>query len=461
MERTRGAWVGAFVLGGLLLFAVGLFLIGDRRSLFSKQFVVGTTFGKVTGLQIGTRVRLAGLDVGEVLEIQVPSRPSEKFLVRLQIRDEMRPLVRTDSVTAIQTDGIVGAAFVQISVGTDAAPIVEPGAVLAGNDPIEFADLVQEGRDTFKLVSREVMDLTGDVSHALVSLTKTVDTTESVIARVGDEVEKIGAVGVQVANDAEGVVDDVRGIVNGVRAGDGSIGKLFNDTAFYDRMNAIGQEAADSARVVRETAEITRTAVEGFVAPDGMGPQITRNIRNTLAGIEEVTSDLAEGTEALKRNFIFRGFFRRRGFFDLDAISREAYQAGLLERDNRTAVRIWLDAGVLFSRDADGNERLSDEGRRRIDSAMAQLVRYPRDSPLIVEGYARGTDEATAFLISIDRGTVVRDYVLSRFRRQATLTDVMPLSTEAIGSPTGDGRWAGVALAMYVRNDVFRGGSSR
>ena len=56
----------------------------------------------------------------------------------------------------------------------------------------------------------------------------------------------------------------------------------------------------------------------------------------------------------------------------------------------------------------------------------------------------------------MDRGTIVRDYVLSRFRRQATLTDVMPLGDNAIGSPTGDGRWAGVALAMYVRNDVFR-----
>ncbi len=184
---------------------------------------------------------------------------------------------------------------------------------------------------------------------------------------------------------------------------------------------------------------------------------MAQNIRNTLAGIEEVTSDLAEGTEALKRNFIFRGFFRTRGFFDLDSISREAYQAGLLERDNRTAVRVWLDAAVLFNQDADGTERLTEGGRRRIDSAMAQLVQYPRDSPLIIEGYARSSDEATAYLSSVSRGTVVRDYVLSRFRRQATLTDVMPLSDRALGSPSGDERWAGVALVMYVRNDALRG----
>ncbi len=457
MERIRGAWVGAFVIGGVLLFSVGLFLIGDRRLLFSKQFEVHSTFAKVTGVQVGTRVRLAGLDAGEVLEVRVPPRPSARFLVRMRVREDLRPLVRTDSVAAIQTDGIVGAAFVQLSPGTDDAPIVGPEAVLVGNDPIEFADLVQEGRDTFRLVSREVLDLTGDVSLTLASLTKTVDTTEAVITRVGGEVEKLGEAGLRVTRDAERVVGDVRGIVSGVRAGEGSIGKLVTDTAFYDRLNAISQDASESAKALRETAEATRTAVRGFSEPGGIGPSLAQNVRNTLAGIEEVTSDLAEGTEALKRNFIFRGFFRSRGFFDLDSMSREAYQAGLLERDQRTAVRIWLSADVLFSRDAEGVERMTEDGRRRIDSAMAQLVQYPRDSPLIVEGYAAGTDEATAYLTSVDRGTVVRDYVLSRFRRQATLTDVMPLSDNAIGSPAGDGRWAGVALAMYVRNDVLRG----
>ena len=39
----------------------------------------------------------------------------------------------------------------------------------------------------------------------------------------------------------------------------------------------------------------------------------------------------ADGTEALKRNVLFRGFFRQRGFYDLDAISRDAYAAGALE----------------------------------------------------------------------------------------------------------------------------------
>src|SRR5688572_33055682 len=86
MGSNRKAVVGAFVVAGTLLFAFGLFLIGDRRLLFARQFEIATTFGKVSGLQVGTKVRVEGYDAGEVLEIRIPPRPSERFVVRMRIQ---------------------------------------------------------------------------------------------------------------------------------------------------------------------------------------------------------------------------------------------------------------------------------------------------------------------------------------------------------------------------------------
>jgi hypothetical protein len=59
------------------------------------------------------------------------------------------------------------------------------------------------------------------------------------------------------------------------------------------------------------------------------------------------------------------------------------------------------------------------------------------------------------YLLSVDRAQTVRDYLLGRFRRQATLTDIMPLSDSAPGSPRGDGRWSGVALTLFVSNGAL------
>src|SRR5262245_8053115 len=453
--QMRNAFVGAFVIVGLLLFGGGLFLIGDRRLLFARQFELSSTSGKITGLRTGTPVRIAGLDAGEVLEIQVPARPSQPFRIRMRLREDLRQLVRKDSVPAIQTDGIVGNAFIQIGVGTEAAPIVLPGDTLRGRDPVELADLIQEGQNTFRTITTQVVELRGNVSTAIGSLADMSKTASTLVEDVGKNVDQLTIAGNAAVRSAQSALNEATALVSDVRAGHGTLGRLVADDSLYERIVAISDEVEQSMKNVREMTDRTRELVASLAAKDGSVQQITVLLRNALADVQESTADLAEGTEALKRNFLFRGFFRDRGFFDLDSVSRESYQAGALERD-RTAVRIWIDADLLFDSDAPSREeRLTDDGRRRLDSAMADLVRYPRDSPLVVEGYADSSGGQPPYLRSVDRAQLVREYLLTRFRRQATLTDVMPMGETAVGSPSGDDRWSGVALALFVRNDVL------
>lgn len=72
MARNRFVAVGAFVVVGLLLFALGLFFIGSRRMLFNDSFDAYAEFSNISGLQNGAIVRVAGMDAGEVKEIRVP-----------------------------------------------------------------------------------------------------------------------------------------------------------------------------------------------------------------------------------------------------------------------------------------------------------------------------------------------------------------------------------------------------
>lgn len=450
MSSTRTAAVGAFVLGGLVLFAAGLFYIGDRRLLFADQFEVTTSFTKVTGLQVGTNVRVAGLPAGEVLEIRVPAVPSEPFIVRMRLREDLHHLVRTDSVCSVQTDGIVGSAFIQVSPGSDAAPIVSPGQTLEGRDMIEFSDLIEEGRDTFRTVTREVMDLKGDVSQAIVAATEATRTIDAVILETGTEVQTLMKTGTRAVEEVQGVLADARVIVGDVKEGQGTVGQLLTDDALYKRITGLAGEAEQTVANLQAVTDRARTTFDTVTARDGPAQQMMQSLQATMADAQEVMSDLSEGTEALKRNILFRGFFRDRGFFDLDSITRDAYIDGALEGDGRVALRVWIDAAGLFARDAAGVEQLTEAGRRRLDSSMADLVRYPRDSPLVVEGYAGVTDGGAAHLVAAERAALVRDYLLTRFGRRATLTGVMPMGTRAPGSPSGDERWSGVALALFV-----------
>lgn len=455
MSSSRIAVVGAFVVGGVLLFGAGLFLIGDRRLLFADQMEINTAFGKVTGLQVGTKVRVAGLDAGEVLELTIPPVPSEKFRVRMRLRRDLSHLVRTDSVCAIQTDGIVGSAFIQVSPGTDAAPPVPPGGMIAGNDPVEFADVIKEGRDTFRTVAQEFVGLTHDVSETIGSLNEATQTVNTILVDADQELKKMTAAGTGAIDEIRLTLADARGVVADVKAGRGTVGQLLTDDGLYKRITGAATEVERTMGNMQAATNRVRETIDAVTARDGTAQQILTALRDTMADTREVMADMSEASEALKRNFLFRGFFRDRGFFDLDTVSRDMYQAGSLAGKDRTALKVWLDASMLFTTAPDGTEQLSADGRRRLDSAMAEFARYPRDSPLVVEGYAEATQGGEAYLTSTDRASLVRDYLLARFRRKATLTGVMPMGSLAAGSPRGDNRWAGVALALFVKNTAL------
>src|SRR4051794_29690985 len=100
--------VGMFLIGGLALFGIGLFLIGDRKQAFSKHFEIYTEFSNLSQLESGAKVRVSGMDAGEVVEMRVPGQPSARYRLKLKISRELYPMVRKDSVASIQTEGLVG-----------------------------------------------------------------------------------------------------------------------------------------------------------------------------------------------------------------------------------------------------------------------------------------------------------------------------------------------------------------
>jgi hypothetical protein len=192
-----------------------------------------------------------------------------------------------------------------------------------------------------------------------------------------------------------------------------------------------------------------RRAIADFRSKDGPAQGLMSDMRVTVTQAREATADLADNMEALKRNFLLRGFFNRRGYFDLDDISPATYRSGVLENGKRKALRIWLSSDILFAPAADGTEVLTDEGRARIDSAMATYLKYLPTNPLVVEGYATAGAESERFRQARIRAGIVREYVLGRYELLPQHTGFISLSEDAKGSPK-DGRWDGVALTLFL-----------
>lgn len=442
MQKNRLAAVGGFVIVGGLLFAVGLFFIGNRRMLFAESIEVHAEFSRVAGLQNGATVRVAGMNAGEVEAISLPASPSAPFRVRMRVRQDLHPLVRLDSVASIQNDGLVGNKFVQIESGTDASPQVPTGGTIQSREPFDLADMLNRVNETIDMVTETITDLRVGLDAALSSVVTTAGDAQTLIGDVGTDLREIAATGQKVAGDLQGIVE-------GIREGRGSVGKLMNDDAFYERLKAIASEAERAVANLREATDTAKAALADFRGGDkaGMGG-VVGDLQASLAAARETLTDLAETSEALKRNFLFRGFFNRRGYFDLDDMSAEQYREGILESGDRQALRIWVGANVLFATDASGAETLTDDGRQRLDSAIAPFLKYPPDTPFVIEGYADAVTRDAEFLLSRTRAQLVRDYLVRKYSLSGGAVAIMAMGSEAAGSPAGD-TWEGVALAVF------------
>ena len=446
-KAARLVGVGVFVLGALLLFTIGLFMIGDRQMAFADKFTLYTEFKKVTGLQAGAIVRVSGARAGAIKSIQPPTSPSGKFRVEMEITEDLHPLVRTDSLASIETEGLVGGSYLGVGAGSDTAPAAPPQSTIPSKEPFEISDLMQQMGDTITKVNQTIDELRDDVQHAVVSIGDTVDNANELLTSVSDDVKKMAAAGGRISDDAARIAE-------GLRSGRGTIGKLLNDDELYRRAAGIAKQAEEIATDARQVVAQAKKAIDEFQSKEGPVQGLAADLKQTMDDARVAMAGFAENMEALKRNFLFRGFFNNRGYFNLETISPAEYRRGALTRDGaRRSVRIWLRGNLLFESDPatpDG-VRLAEEGKRRLDSAMATFLDQLPGSALIVEGYSQRGSKDEQYLRSRMFASAVRTYLIDRFQLDPRMTAVMPLGSDSTGSPDGE-RWDGAALAVFQEN---------
>jgi phospholipid/cholesterol/gamma-HCH transport system substrate-binding protein len=441
------ASTGAFVIGGLLLFALGLFLIGDRRMLFSKSAEYYTEFAQVNALEAGGKVRVGGMDAGEIVDIRVPSGPGSKFRLKFKIVEKLFPVIRTDSVASIQGDGLLGNKFLQIEIGT--TNLAPPGYILSSKEPFEIGDLLEKIRETVAAIDATVGEVKGDVTNATQTVAEAATHVDQIIVAAQDPLNKFATVASRISEDAAVIIARVK-------AGEGTIGKLVNDDAVYNNVSSSskaiqqtmenlrltsddlqklvsrfksGEVPADIERTMKnvsESSERMRTLVSAFQPGPGGGEGIGGDLHATLSSAREAMSDVAENLEALKHSFFFRGFFKDRGFYDLGSLSPMEYQSKEFEK-NVTKDRVWVRRDELFTLKPNGSEELSDPGKKKLDAMMANFLRFTKDRAVIVEGYAAAGTLDEQFLLSRDLATKVRDYLVKKFTLSPDYVGVMPM----------------------------------
>jgi phospholipid/cholesterol/gamma-HCH transport system substrate-binding protein len=141
---TRTLRLGIFIVSTLAILGAGVFLIGNRQFLFSSTYPLKANFKNVSGLSDGAEVRVGGIRTGTVKHIVFPADPQGDLIVVMSLKNSTKTIIRQDSLARIETEGLLGDKYVEISFGSEGSPHIPEGATIGSVPPLEMADLLKK-----------------------------------------------------------------------------------------------------------------------------------------------------------------------------------------------------------------------------------------------------------------------------------------------------------------------------
>lgn len=223
--------VGAFVLFGLVLAGVVIFLIGDERRVFDESVEYTAIFDDVEGLKSGAPVRMGGVRVGQVEKVGYSEDANDGMVhVQLSVVADASGRLRDDSVVSIENKGLLGDKMVVVTRGTEGAAL-PPGSQLdTRKNPGMF---------------ERIDDIAGEAEHTLKDVSK-------LAAALGDE---------KLHDDLRGTAHSVNVMMKEITEGDGYPHRLLTSREEADRISGLVENVDKTSRELNATLREMRLAV--------------------------------------------------------------------------------------------------------------------------------------------------------------------------------------------------------
>jgi phospholipid/cholesterol/gamma-HCH transport system substrate-binding protein len=443
--------VGIFIIAGVTLFALGIFLVGSSHEAFSRHVLLYTEFADLDGITKGSKVQVAGMDAGQVTKIDVPGSPSGHFRVQMKVNESLHGLVRSDSIVTVDTEGVVGDTFLTIHSGSPNAAMAQADSVLQSKPPVTMSDLLSHGLGIMNDADATIKQVGGKLNVALDGVNGAVGNANDLLVGLK---EGRGPAGMllrdeKMAGQIRETMSNVQSTTSNLNQASGRVNVLVADVQQRDlpqKLDDTMTQIHSASTHADATIQQVQQSLAQALGPDANGVTAGQNVNEALTNVNVATGNMAEDTEALKHNFFFKGFFNRRGYYTLNGLSPEEYRRSKLFGSTQSP-RAWLQADTLFQHGTHGTEELSANGKRALDTAVASFGDAIFTHPIVIEGYSDAAAPADALSWSYARAQLVRNYLEARYPFTTKSVGVMPLNATP---PPGLGhdRWSGICILV-------------
>jgi phospholipid/cholesterol/gamma-HCH transport system substrate-binding protein len=308
--------LGVFVSAGLFFLILLLYMIGKNQNLFGSTFILKAKFEDVHGLLPGNSVRFSGISAGTVKTISVLDDGTLE--VAMLIKTKMKKYIHKNAQANIGTDGLMGNKLININPVKPAAAIVQEGDVLANGKSIDTETMLA------------VLDQTNqDVAIIASGLKATINRINSSAAfweilndkSLPKNLRNSLINARNATNGANGLVGELHLLVADIKAGKGSLGSLLRDSSFSQNL----EEAVEKIKNIGIQADTLSGHINALVISidkdinSGKGTAnallkdqgLVLKMNSSLNNIEKGTESFNQLMDALKKSFLFKGYFKK------------------------------------------------------------------------------------------------------------------------------------------------------
>ena len=300
--------VGVTVIVASLILALLLFLMSGTGGLLTKRITLVSYFDNAEGLRVGAPVRLSGVDIGNVAHIVIV-RDKDKQLTPVEVVMKVTTKydfnLRRDTVTSLETAGVLGETFMDMDSSQAVGPPAQDGDTLPTRVHPDFNDVVRSSQSTLQnmdaLLKRADRILAfaesgkGSLGKLIYdpTLYDRLSQTVAELKTVVDEIAKgQGSLG-QLINKSDAydkfvaTLDKINAVADDLQQGKGTAGKFLKDPTLYNNAN-------DTVANLKKVSENLSTG-KGTAGRLLNDEELAKKIDTTMTKLAALTSDLEAG----------------------------------------------------------------------------------------------------------------------------------------------------------------------
>lgn len=348
MEKKKAIKLGIFILIGFAALMFALFYIGSQENLFTPTIVLNSDFESVSGLTVGNAVRFAGINVGTVNAIQIIG--TNKVRIKMTIKDDVRKFIKKDAMVSIDSEGLIGNKVVAISAGSDNSPEVVDGDFLLSTQPVDIGDIINNLNESTKqaeYIAKDLASIMGKVESGEGTIGALVN-DNSLYVTLDSTMKSYASITGNVNNIIQQVSLSVNQVTEKINSLSGELG-------------VITTNIADITRKINSSESLVGTLLTDTVFANNL-KEVIVNTNMTTANLERGAFGFYQNMEALKHNFLFKGYFEDLGYWD-----KSEWEQQMDFRENR-----------LLQKEKELSERSSeiDKLREQLKQLQEKLNEY-------------------------------------------------------------------------------------